>query len=294
VELARNLGALAKGVAESARALRAFRPDAVFATGGFASVPVGLAARLVRRPLVVFLPDVAPGWAVKLESRLASRLATTSEAALEHLPAGKTTVTGYPVRPEYWELDREGGRKALGLPDEGRVVLISGASSGSAALNTEVIDNAPRLLEEATLLHLTGPAEEARVSQAAARLEPRLRERWRVHGFLNEMPAAMHASDLAVMRSGASALGELPAARLPAVLVPYPHAGGHQRLNARFLERRGCATTLPEERLSELPGLIEELLGDEPRLGRMRECLSGLQRPQAAADLAALVREVAA
>jgi UDP-N-acetylglucosamine--N-acetylmuramyl-(pentapeptide) pyrophosphoryl-undecaprenol N-acetylglucosamine transferase len=294
VELARNVAALGKGVVESTKALRSFDPDAVFATGGFASVPVGVAARIVRKPLVVFLPDVAPGWAVRLEARLARRLATSSEAALEHLPRSKTKVTGYPVRPAYWSLDRLAARKQLDLPPDGNVVLISGASTGSVALNQHIIDHAPRLLERAMLLHLTGAAEEARVREAAARLDPDQQARWRIHGFLADMPAAMHAADLAVMRSGASVLGELPAATLPAVLVPYPHAGGHQRLNAQFLAGRGCAVTLPEEGLAGLCGLVEDLLGDGTNLEAMRASLERLQKPRAAAELADLVRQVAA
>ena len=89
---------LSSGLATALRRLRSFRPDAVFSTGGYASFPASLAARILRKPLVVFLPDVSPGWAVRAEQRLATRMATTTDAALKYLPAAKTVVTGYPVR----------------------------------------------------------------------------------------------------------------------------------------------------------------------------------------------------
>ncbi|HEX5479117.1 MAG TPA: UDP-N-acetylglucosamine--N-acetylmuramyl-(pentapeptide) pyrophosphoryl-undecaprenol N-acetylglucosamine transferase, partial [Dehalococcoidia bacterium] len=119
----RGIVRLARGVVQSLSIVRSFRPDAVFATGGYASVPVGVAARVLRRPLVVYLPDVTPGWAVRLLSRLATRMTTTSEAAVPHLPAGRTSVVGYPVRAQFWSYDRASARRALGLPAGATVVL---------------------------------------------------------------------------------------------------------------------------------------------------------------------------
>ncbi|MGI8549408.1 MAG: UDP-N-acetylglucosamine--N-acetylmuramyl-(pentapeptide) pyrophosphoryl-undecaprenol N-acetylglucosamine transferase, partial [Dehalococcoidia bacterium] len=81
----RSASRLSIGVLESRRILTAFRPHAVFATGGYASVPVALAARLSGLPLIVFLPDIYPGWAVRLSAGLASRVATTTEAAQRYL-----------------------------------------------------------------------------------------------------------------------------------------------------------------------------------------------------------------
>ncbi len=142
----RGLMRLLRGTIDAARIVRSFRPDVVFATGGYASAPVGIAARLVRRPLVVYLPDVTPGWAVRLLARLATRVATTSEAGLAHLPSEKTRVVGYPVRPEFWTLDRAAARDRLGLAREGKVVLVTGASLGSHAINEAVGSTLPGLL----------------------------------------------------------------------------------------------------------------------------------------------------
>ena len=111
----RGLANLVAGTAQAWRLLGRHRPDVVFATGGYASVPVGIAARWRRRPLLVYLPDVRPGWAVRLLSRLATRIATTTERALSELPAGKADVVGYPVREAFWSANREEARRRLGL-----------------------------------------------------------------------------------------------------------------------------------------------------------------------------------
>jgi UDP-N-acetylglucosamine--N-acetylmuramyl-(pentapeptide) pyrophosphoryl-undecaprenol N-acetylglucosamine transferase len=106
------------------------------------------------------------------------------------------------------------------------------------------------------------------------------------------MAQALAGADLAVMRAGASTLGELPAARLPSILIP----GGFsdQRDNALFLESQGAAVMLAQERLDDLQDLAMRLLGDAPRLQAMRDALRGLARPDAADNLARLVAEMAA
>ena len=102
----------------------------------------------------------------------------------------------------------------------------------------------------------------------------------------------MAASDLAVCRAGASVIGELPASGLPAVLVPYPHAGGHQRYNALYLERSGAAITLGNADLRRcLLPLVRTLLGDQDRLACMATASRQLARPNAARDIARLVLE---
>ena len=167
---ARNVLRLAWGSLQAVGILRRFKPDVVFATGGYSSVPVGVAARILRRPLVVYLPDVTPGWAVRMLARLATLMATTSERALEHLPEGKTRVVGYPVREDFWSLDRATARDRLGLPADAKVVLVTGASLGAARLNEAIASALGALLERAYVLHLTGPAKGGEAAATLAQL----------------------------------------------------------------------------------------------------------------------------
>jgi UDP-N-acetylglucosamine--N-acetylmuramyl-(pentapeptide) pyrophosphoryl-undecaprenol N-acetylglucosamine transferase len=109
----------------------------------------------------------------------------------------------------------------------------------------------------------------------------------------DEMPWAMAAADLALCRSGASVIGELPALGLPAVLVPLPLAGGHQRVNARYLQKHGAATVLEEEQLDNILPVIGTLLHDDERLKDMREASRRIARPNAAARLANILLDLA-
>jgi UDP-N-acetylglucosamine--N-acetylmuramyl-(pentapeptide) pyrophosphoryl-undecaprenol N-acetylglucosamine transferase len=293
VTFVRNALRLKWGVLQSLRILREFKPDAVFATGGYASVPVGFAASILRKPLMVYLPDVTPGWAVQLLSRLATRMTTTSEAALRHLPREKTRVVGYPVRGDFWSVDRAAARSAMGIEATERVVLVTGASLGARAINEAIVAALPTLIERCTLVHVTGAADEAWVRGERAKLTPKQQARYFVHGYLDAMPAALIAADLVVSRAGASVLGELPAAGVASVLVPGEYEGWSQAPNAEYLQAQGAAVMLRNAELRRLAPTIIELLEDEPRRQRMSDAARALARPDAARDLAQMLVEAA-
>jgi UDP-N-acetylglucosamine--N-acetylmuramyl-(pentapeptide) pyrophosphoryl-undecaprenol N-acetylglucosamine transferase len=291
---ARNIFRLARGVFQSIRILRRFQPDVVFATGGYASVPVGVAARLLRRPLVVFLPDVTPGWAVRLLSRLATRMTTTSERALNHLPRAKTAVVGYPVRAAFWSTDRAAARASLGLPQDEKVLLITAGSLGARRINEAIWPALAQLLDRCVVLHVTGAADESAAIDQRAQLDADHQSRYVVRGYVPDMPAAMVAADLVISRSGASTLGELPAAGVPAILVPGEYEGWSQAPNAEFLQSEGAAIMLRNAQLDQLAATALELLADDARLATMRDAMKKLARPDAASDLARILVEVAA
>ena len=286
---------LIAGVAQSYMLLRRFRPDVVFATGGYGSVGVGLAARLRRLPLLLFEPGPEAGLAVKLLAKYADRIAVTIPPARDMMPAAKTTMPGYPVRPAFFGRDRDQARFHLFINHDLPVVLVSGASSGSTTLNDAAIELAKTFLEHGQLLHLTGPRDEQRVSDVRKSFPPALAERWVIKAYLHgdDMADALTASDLAIMRAGASTLGELPATRLPSILVPGEYEGWAQTPNAAYMEKEGASVLLPQSRIAELPTLVESLIADTARLEKMRDVLSSLSRPYAADDLASLVIEMA-
>jgi len=293
-QAAASLVKMAVGVSRARRALRQFQAEVVLSTGGYASVPVAIAARTLGLPLVVFLPDVLPGWAVRFMSLLATRVAVSVPHTASRLPDGKVRVTGYPVRRAFWLAERAEGRRRLGLDMEEEVLLVLGASQGARSINEAVARRLRELLELCQVVHISGPAHEPWLRAHAQSLPEALRARYHLYPYLHEeLPWAMAAADLAVTRAGASVLGELPAAGLPAILVPYPHAGGHQRHNARYLEAEGAAVVVEDRELAErLLPLVGQLLSDEGRRRRMASAMRRLARPDAARNVARLLLEV--
>jgi UDP-N-acetylglucosamine--N-acetylmuramyl-(pentapeptide) pyrophosphoryl-undecaprenol N-acetylglucosamine transferase len=293
-EMAANAGRIVLGVREGRQLLGDFAPQAVLSTGGYASFPLALAARSKGVPVAVYLPDVYPGWAVRAIAKLAKKVAVTAAESLRKLPGAKSVVTGYPVRKEFWSADRAGGRERLGLDPEEKVLFVTGASQGAHSINQAIAADLPGLLELCEVVHLCGHADEPWLTEIRDGMPDGLRERYHLHAYLHEDTSwAMAAADLAICRSGASVLGELPAVGLPAVLVPYPYAGGHQRINARYIERKGAAIVLDDSELNGMMPVVGELLHDESRLRSMREASRKLARPDAATRIARILLELA-
>lgn len=293
IGLTKSAWSLLSGVVAAIRKLRRFGPDVVFSTGGYGSFPASVAAKLLRRPLVVYLPDVHPGWAVKAERMLATRMTTTTEAALEFLPANKTVVTGYPVRETFFTVPRDAARGQLGFGPGERVVVVAGASQGARTINNAVFEALPEWCRKATVVHVTGEAGIEAARRVRETLPPAVQEHYQPSPFRADLPLLMLAADVGVFRAGASVLGEVPAAALPSVLIPGTFAGGHQRNNARWLADNGAAVVLEEQDISALGECVRQLLDDEVRREAMRTVARVLARPDAAAAIAKVVMEVA-
>jgi len=290
----RNAAQIAAGVLHAGRILRDFWPDVVLSTGGYASVSTTVAAWLRRIPVLIYLPDIEPGLAIRVQSRFAARVAVTSEASYRYFPKDKIRVTGYPVRPELYTLRQSEARQALGLAPEPQVLLAFGGSQGARSINQAVVDGLERLLPVCQIVHVTGRLDAETVAAAAGRRPAEQKARYHQHAYLHEMAHALVAADLVVARAGAAALGEFPAAGLPAILVPYPYSGQHQVPNAEYMARNGAARVLPDAELGgRLVPMVLELLQDAELLEAMRESSRSLAHPGAAEAIAEQVRSLA-
>jgi UDP-N-acetylglucosamine--N-acetylmuramyl-(pentapeptide) pyrophosphoryl-undecaprenol N-acetylglucosamine transferase len=290
---AANLLRLLRGFFLALREIRRFQPGAVLATGGYVCAPVVLAARVLRVPVVIYLPDVRPGWAIQALSRLAAYTAVTSERSRDYLPGRRVVVTGYPVRPEIGRARRADGLRYFGLDGALPILLVMGGSQGAHAINAAIAARLPELLDRVQVIHLCGNRDEVNLLAQRAALPGRLQTRYVLRSYLgSDLPLAVAAADLVIARSGASTMGEFPAAGLPAVLVPYPYAGAHQRLNAEVLSGAGAAVILDNADLDQLYDTVTSLLGDRARLLAMADAARALARPSAARAIAHLLIEV--
>ena len=294
-----NLTKLIRGAWGAYRLGRRARPTVLFATGGYASVPVALAAWVLCVPILVYLPDIEPGLAVRAIACLAKRVAVTVEDSRAFFPAHKVVVTGYPVRAEFHGLERTKARSSLeselDLGGKSSVLLVLGGSRGARSINQALSDVLEQMLELAQVVHVSGELDWPWVAERREALPLALKARYHAFSYLHQMGTALAAADLVVCRAGASTLGELPFFGLPAVLVPYPHAWRYQRVNAEWLTERGAAVQLEDRRLSEeLLPTVHRLLSDEAALADMSKRMRALARPDAAACLASELLALAA
>ena len=283
----RNVFRIVGSVGRARTVLKEFKPDAVLVTGGYACVAVTLAAWMQWIPVVIYLPDIVPGLAIRFLSRFAAKVTVTSEESYHFFRREKVVVTGYPVRSGVFDLDREEARQSLNLDPSEKTLLVFGGSRGARSINQALVAGLRELLPACQVIHVSGRLDADWVAGAAKRLPEALRERYHHYAYLHDMPQALVAADLVVSRAGAATMGEFPAARLPAVLVPYPHSGQHQDPNAAYMARNGAAQVLADARLEEdLVPRVLTLLKDEQLLAEMRESAHAMARPDAAEAIA--------
>ena len=278
---------LGLSVPQATAILAAQRPAAVFTTGGYMAVPVLMAAAPLRIPVVMWDGNVIPGRAVRATARLAAALAVSFEATCTALaaaaPGRPCYLTGTPIR-DTREVDREAARRRMDIPASERVLLVFGGSQAVRRLNTAVSGALARLVERATVVHVAGEEGYAAALAEREALPEGLRSRYRPYPFLrDEMLAALAAADLVVGRAGSSTLAEVTALGLPMIVVPYPHAGGHQRANANVLADAGAAR-LVDDADFDADALLEAatLLDDPVRHLAMSAAARSLGRPGAA------------
>lgn len=289
-----NILHLVRGTIASRRILKDFRPDVLLFTGGYVAVPMAVAARPYKS--LLYVPDIEPGLALRVLARYSDRIALTAEDSREYFdnPA-ITDVTGYPTRPDLSTWTRESGREKLGLNDDLPVLLVFGGSKGARSINRALVAVLPQLLPQMQIVHITGQLDWDEVDAAQKALSSQLQGNYHPYPYLHEeMGAAFASADLAVSRAGASSLGEYPLFGLPAILVPYPYAWRYQKVNADYLVKHGAAQILVDQELTDsLASTVTALIQDKVRLAQMQQAMRSLVRPNAAAAIAEMLRDLA-
>ncbi len=290
-----GLRRLMQGAVEAKKILGRFDADVILATGGYVSVPLVLAAWLVGCPSLVYLPDMEPGLAVRLLTHFTRRVAVSFPEVAERFPPQKVMVSGYPVRSALYSTSKDAARERLGLNDDIPVLLVLGGSQGAHSINVAVRNELAALLRRAQLVHISGFNDQEMLEGSRQMLSDGQRARYHLFPYLYEnMVDALVAADLVVARAGAATLGEFPAVGLPAILVPYPYAGQHQEVNARYLAQRGAAIIVQDDLLDgQLFSRVQELLNAPRRLETMAHSSWALAAPDAAERIAEMLCSLA-
>jgi len=273
---------LPKGILESIRILREFKPHVVLGVGGYASAPTLAAAVLMRIPAAIQEQNSVMGTTNRVLSRLVGRVFVSWEHTDPAPSPEKTVFAGNPVRKDLLQ------DTTPEIHDDRFHLLVFGGSQGARSVNYAVAGNLDVLAAAAnrvTVMHQTGKAfvEEIRQMYEKAGIEADVRD------FIDEMGAAYRWADLVVCRAGASSLAEITALGKPAVVVPYPYAiGDHQAKNAAVLEKQAAVRVVPEEKLKNgaLMNEVRSLMEDHDALCVMAENSRRAGRPDAAEVIA--------
>ncbi|MDR2047016.1 MAG: UDP-N-acetylglucosamine--N-acetylmuramyl-(pentapeptide) pyrophosphoryl-undecaprenol N-acetylglucosamine transferase [Clostridiales bacterium] len=250
---------LPRAVAEAARILKELRPDVLYSKGGYAALPSALAAGALRIPVVAHESDMTLGAANKLCAPFCKRIFLSFEN--EKYAANRKYIhTGAPVREELFRYEKGAARRALGIPDGMRALLITGGSSGAQSINECVYKCLGALASLAYVLHLTGKTGNPGITGA----------NYRQFGYVDEIGLFFAAADAVISRAGAATAAELFALNKKTLFIPLPKtvSRGDQILNAEYYSKKYGAAVLPQENMNEktLPRYAAELLArPEPK-----------------------------
>jgi UDP-N-acetylglucosamine--N-acetylmuramyl-(pentapeptide) pyrophosphoryl-undecaprenol N-acetylglucosamine transferase len=288
-----NITKLTRGVFAALRILREFKPDVLFFTGGYVAAPMAVAGR--KTPIVLYVPDIEPGLALKFLSRFADRVAVTVSDSIKYFSrAERVIVSGYPLRADLADWSRAKAAQHFGLSADLPVLLVTGGSQGAHSINMAVLKSLKELLETAQVIHVTGSLDWPVVEKIAQSLPAHLSSRYHAMAYSHEMGAAFASADLVLSRAGASTLGEYPFFGLPAVLVPYPFAWRYQKVNAEYLAQRKAVLILKDELLEDkLIEVLKDLLNNKAKLEAMRAAMKSISQPSAAGVIASQLVELA-
>lgn len=267
------------GVAQGLALMRSVHPDVVFATGGFVSVPVVAAARVLGIPALSHEQTATVGLANRINAHVCDVVALSypESAAVLVGARAKTVVTGNPIRADLHTGQPGRALAQFGLDPTEPLVYVTGGALGAHAINDAVREALPALLPLTQVIHQCGPAagngDHPRLLAARDALAPDLRRRYVVTERVGpELADVYAAAALVVGRAGAGTVAELATLGKPSILIPLPGAGGdEQTRNARVLAEAGAAVLLPQDDLTaeRLTDEVRRLLSDPARLAAM-------------------------
>lgn len=238
--------------------LKKEKPDFAICFGGYASLPLGLAAFLEGIPLYIHEQNSIPSYTNKLLSFFAKKIFITFEYSKNFFPKEKTVLTGLPIRSmlkQRVNLTKKEARKILNIPQEKKIVLIFGGSQGAAKL-TQL--GKQLSIERKDLFFIIITGKNSSLSEKLSNVK--------VFEYFEDMGLLYKASDLVISRAGASTVSEILLFGKPSIFIPYPYAASnHQYFNVKWLEDKNLAFVIEEKDLSidKLKKKIDMLLSQD-------------------------------
>lgn len=231
-----------KGFKEAKKIMKDYNPSIVFSKGGFVSVPVVLAAKKYKIPVIIHESDMTPGLANRIAMKGASVICHNFPETAASLPDGKAVLTGSPIREELRHGDKAAGLKSLDFTPDKPVIMVMGGSLGAVAVNNAIRGALDELLDKYQIIHLCG---KGKLDESLKNI-PSYKQ---FEYVKSELTNYFAAADLLVSRAGANAICEIAALQKPNILIPLSRKAsrGDQILNANSFKKQGFSEVIEEE-----------------------------------------------
>lgn len=292
---------MAGSMQKAKKIIRAFQPDVIVGTGGYASYPALHMGAKLGIPTAVHESNAVPGLTTRMVAGHVSRIMVSlADSSNQYPDPEKVTVTGTPVGSAFLYGDREKSRAALGIGDEPLIVSAWG-SLGAREMNKKIARFMVREAQDGLYRHVHATGSYGwRWMPAYVRDQGLLLENhpWLdMREYIYNMPELLAAADLVLCRAGAGTISEVCASGTPCIMIPSPNVtDNHQEKNARVLEKRGAAVVVREKDCDgdSLYETARALLSDPDRLREMRLAARRLAVVDAAEQILQVIRDLAA
>lgn len=233
-----------KGLLDAFILLRKLKPKVVFSKGGYVSVPVVMAARMLRIPVIIHESDITPGLANKLAIPFAKKICVNFPETLDHVK-GKGVITGTPIREELFNGNGELGKEICSFTSDKPTITIMGGSQGSVRINTMVREVSGALLPRFNIVHICGKGNLNQDFENTPGYK-------QFEYVGEELPHIFALTSLMISRAGANAIAEITALEIPALLIPLSleASRGDQILNAQSMEKQGLCKVMEESSMT--------------------------------------------
>lgn len=287
---------LVKAILFSIKYLKKYKPNAVFATGGYVSAPMIIACRFTGTPYIMHDCDAMPGLVTRKLSRRAKYVTLAFEKAKKYIPNRNTVVTGNPIRKEFKTTSSKQAREDLGLADK-TTLCVMGGSQGAKSINIAVVE----LLKELSqyfgiqVIFQTGKKNYDDVTERLRQFYPLYEQDKNliIKPYFDNMIPVLKASDIVISRAGSLSLSEICASNVAPILIPYPYAAAnHQRINAKSLLDMGACIYIEDSELepNKLREILVELIKNSTKVSYLKQNSSALAKFDATEQIAELVK----
>ncbi len=290
---------LTKAILYSIRYIQKYKPNAVFATGGYVSAPMVFACIITKTPYMMHDCDAMPGLVTRKLSRRAKYVSLAFEKAKKFIPNKHAIVTGNPIREEFKTMSKEKAVAEFSLNSSKLTLAIMGGSQGAKSINNTTVELLKELSQELNLqvIFQTGRKNYEEVIEYLKQIYPTWEQdnNLIVKPYFDNMTAVLKASDIVISRAGSLSISEICASNTAPILVPYPHAAAnHQRINAKSLLENGACIYIEDADLEPnlLRKTIVDLINSPIKMNYLKQNSTYLAKPDATKQIGDLIRSL--
>ena len=268
---------LVRAVLFSIRYIKKYKPNAVFATGGYVSAPMIFACIITKTPYMMHDCDAMPGLVTRRLCRRAKYVSLAFDKAKKMIQNKHAIVTGNPIREEFSVITKEKARENLGIANE-LTLVVMGGSQGAKSINNTVVEIVKEFVQEKNMqiIFQTGKKNYAEIIEKLKLIYPAWEQEGKliVKPYFDDMVSVLKASDIVISRAGSLSLSEISASGTAPILVPYPYAAAnHQRINAKCMLEKGACVYIEDKELepNKLRRVICELLENPVKMDYLKQ-----------------------